>query len=370
MLSAKRRGMEPTQAQAEATPTTAATETAADTTQPTLENANLDDLDSVQTEAAKVTPKSEEAGSGAEGETPAETPAPEGEPPQEGEPEGTPPADEPEEPRGELPNRFRYTDPTDKAINAVYKAAQVANAPITWAEAERRVKGEQPPAQAATAPPPDPLTAQLTTVETLKNEITLLEQQIDPEDEEEILSTKAMRSATVQLADKRAQLSKEELKLEGIQYAVEGERQKEVTAQKNAREESKGRAIEQFPDAADSKTVLGKAIAKRFEEMKDPRHPEHPILYADTAPERVTEIVARELGIAPKATAKPAQKTTTAPTQKKATPVSGAKTAVPGKPAESTDDKTSVEYLRSDKATLADLDNAAKANEGIAAAVR
>jgi hypothetical protein len=365
--------MDEPQAQAESKPTTAATETAADTTQPTLENANLDDLDAVQTESAKVTPKSEgEAGSGAEGEEPpAEIPAPEGEPPQEGEPEGTPPAEEPEEPRGELPNRFRYTDPTDKAINAVYKAAQVAGTPITWAEAERRVKGETPTEQAPAAQVTDPLTTQISTVESLKTEITELEGQIDPADEEEILSTKAMRTATVKLAEKRAQLSKEELKLEGMQYAVEGERQKEVTAQKNAREESKGRAIEQFPDAADGKTVLGKAIAKRFEEMKNPRHPEHPILYADTAPERVTEIVARELGIQPKApTAKPAVKTTTAPPQKKATPVSGAKTAVPGKPAEGNDDKMSVAYLRSDKATLEDLDKAAKADEGISAAVR
>src|SRR4029077_18626864 len=197
----------------------------ADTTQPTLENASLDDLDAVQTEGAKVTPKSEEAaGSGAEGEetekpaaetstTPTEEPPAEV-PEEEAPAESAPPADEqPEEPSGEIPSRFRYTDPTDKAINAVNKAAQVAGKPITWAEAERRVKGESTEETPSTVV--DPLTAQFSTVDTLKAEITELEGQIDPADEEEILSTKAMRAATVKLAEKRAQLSKEELKLEG-----------------------------------------------------------------------------------------------------------------------------------------------------------
>jgi hypothetical protein len=84
----------------------------------------------------------------------------------------------------------------------------------------------------------------------------------------------------------------------------------------------------------------------------------------------VTEIVAKELGIAPKPKT-PTVKQVTPPVapQKKATPVSGVKTSVPEKPAE-VDDKQSVEYLLGPKASLDDLDKFAGADQGLAAAVR
>jgi hypothetical protein len=365
--------MEPTQAKAEETPATAAPEPEAGTQpQPTLENANLDDLDAVQTEAAKVVAEGQaDGGEGKEveaepptGEPPAVEPT--AEPPVE--PPAAAPAAEPPEPSGEIPERFRFKDPTDRAIAAVKKAADVNGTPITWSEAERRVRGEP----VAPQPRVDPIAQVSVEIDTLKSEIAGLEAQIDPaDDSDEILSTKEMRAATVKLTEKRTELLKAELRLENVQAVQEGERLTALDIQKSEREKSKNRAIAEYPDAGSVDTPLGKAIAKKFEEMKNPRHPDHPILYADTAPERVTEIVAKELGIAPKPktpTVKPA--IPPPPTQKKATPVSGAKTAVPEKPAEAKDDKKSIEYLRSDKASLADLDDAFGANEGLAAAVR
>jgi hypothetical protein len=373
--------MDPTQAQAETNPATAASETEAGTPQPTLENASLEDLDAVQTEGARIAGVAGGGeGTGAESEAPVAEAAPETEPPAETPPptgEETPPAEgepptaapEPEEPRGEIPERFRFKDPTDRAIAAVKKAADVAGTPITWSEAERRVRGE-PTAPRAEGPQVDPVAAVTGELESLQNEIAVLEAQIDPpEDSDEILSTKEMRAATVALAEKRSQLIKTELRLEGLQYQREGQRLTAVEQQKQAREASKTRALAEYPDAAKADTPLGKAITKRFEEMKDPSHPEHPILYADTAPERVTEIVAKELGIVakPKTPSKPALPPT--PVQKKATPVSGNKTAVPGKPAEAQDDKKSYEYL-SEKASLDELDEFAGAKDGLAAAIR
>ena len=248
------------------------------------------------------------------------------------------------------------------------KAADVAGTPISWSEAERRVSGETP-APVASVDQIDPVAVTANEVVTLQNEIAALEAQIDPpEDSDEKLSTKEERQANVELSRKRSELVKAELRLEGLQYQREGQRQSAVANQKQAREDSKTRALAEYPDAAKADTPLGRAITKRFEEMKDPNHPEHPILYADTAPERVTEIVARELGIAPKPktpTAKPAP--APAPVQKKATPVSGNKTAVPEKPAEAKE--KDFDYLR-EKASLDELDTFAGANEGLAAAIR
>jgi len=387
-----------TQAQAEEKPATAAPTPEADTaTQPTpegvsladIQGANLDDLDALQTQAAKITaarpadseviteepPKpTEEAPKPPTEEAPAPEPAPEPEKPQAEpvaaqveEPKEEPkPEPEPEEPRGELPERFRFKNPTDRAIAAVYKAAEVNGTPITWAEAERRVRGEVTEQR----PSVDPIADVSNSIETLKAEIAELEKKIDPEDEDEILSTKDMRKAQVELARKTGQLTRAELEFEAIQRGIEVERQGAIAHQQDAREQSKNRAIAEFPDAADANTKLGKAIAQRFEEMKNPRHPDHPILYADSAPERVTEIVAKELGIAPKPKAPVKPTAPPAPQQVKATPVSGAKTSVPEKPAEATKDKRSVEYLQSEEATLEDLDAAFGADQGLAAAVR
>lgn len=372
-----------TQAQAEKTATAVPEKQVTDVTTPTLENASLEDMDAVQTAAATQAAKPEAADSKepvkptAEGkpEDPPVPPITVTEPVVEEpakaevptEPAKTEPVKPAETDTGELPDRFRFKDPKDKAIAAVKKAADAAGTPITWGEAEKRVVGETPAAQAETLV--DPVVAAEGTIETLTGEIATLEKQIDPENEEEILSTKEQRKATVRLSQARAELTEAKLELRDAQGAVEHQRRTVAQKQAAARKESTDRAIEDYPDAATGDTVLGAAIAKRFAEMKDPNHPEHPILYADTAPERVAQIVARELGIAPK------PKTVTPPPPPaaqpvKATPVSGAKTAVAEKPAEGTKDKKSVEYLKSDDASLDELDGAFNAHAGIAAAVR
>lgn len=373
-----------TQAQAEKTATAVPEKQGTDVPTPTLENASLEEMDAVQTAALTQAAKPEAADSKGEPVKPTEEKPAAEEPAKvelvaveepakaEAPTEPAQPAEpvKPAEPTetGELPERFRFKNPTDKAIAAVYKAAEAAGSKITWAEAEKRVVGETPPAQAETTLV-DPLVAAEGTIETLTGEIAELEKQIDPENEEEILSTKEQRKATVRLSQARAELTEAKLELRDAQGAVEYQRQTVAQRQAAARKESTDRAIADYPDAATGDTALGAAIAKRFAEMKNPQHPEHPILYADTAPERVAQIVARELGIAPK------PKTVTPPTTPaaqpvKATPVSGAKTAVAEKPAEGTKDKKSVEYLKSDDASLEELDGAFNAHAGIAAAVR
>jgi hypothetical protein len=373
--------METTQAKAEDKSASAAPATeAGQQPQPSLDNVSLADLDAVQTQAAQVKAA---AGGGDEGKEAATTETPPAETPPAAVATETPPAAEtppaeepkpaePEEPSGEIPSRFRFQDPTDRAIAAVKKAADVNGTPITWAEAEKRVRGE-PQAPVET---PDPAAVASANIDTLKGEITELENKINPPDEGDVLSSKEMREAQVELARKSKDLLKAELQLESANSRVEAERQAAIAEQANAREQSKSRAIELYPDAADANTKLGAAIAQRFAEMKNPKHPDHPILYADTAPERITKDVAAELGIAPKSKAAPpatppVATTPPAPPPKKATPVSGSKTAVPGTPAEANTGAKyqSVDELR-DKGSLDELDAVQGGNVGLAAAIR
>jgi hypothetical protein len=136
-----------------------------------------------------------------------------------------------------------------------------------------------------------------------------------------------------------------------------------------------------YPDVADETTALGKAVTAEFAAMKDPNHPDNPILFADSAPELVTERVAKRLGITPVA-AKPAAATPVQPAtppeaqpaaaaRQPVSPPSGGKTSVPAvKPAE--DVKKQIEHLKTD-ATLAELDAAFGAEDPrqvLAAAVR
>lgn len=374
--------MDEPQAKAETMPATATPATGADDNQqPSLDNASLADLDAVQTTAAEkaMAAKAEGAGGGEQSqettttveqptsEKPAsETETPTTETPAATEPEKKePPTQAQAEPEPEAPERFRFKDSTDRAVAAIKKARP----DLSWAEAEKLVVGDKPAADQV--PDVDPIAAATTQIDGLKQEIADLEAQINPADEDEILSTKAQREATVKLAAKHGELARAEIKLEDAQR----ERQAQITQSRNARmtarEESKQRAISEFPDAADANTPLGKAIAAQFEALRNPNHPDHDILYADSAPEIVTEREAKKLGIAPKPkapAAKPADAKTPAQDPKRATPVSGAKTSVPEQP-KPQEDKKSLEYLR-EKGSLAELDEAAGANQGIAAAVR
>ena len=69
------------------------------------------------------------------------------------------------------------------------------------------------------------------------------------------------------------------------QKEIEVERQAEVANEsKQLRANAKAKAIELYPDAANVATPLGKAVADRIAALKDPDHPDHAILYADSAP--------------------------------------------------------------------------------------
>src|SRR5256885_13090271 len=142
------------------------------TSQPDLSDASVEQLDELFNKG-KLTLQPAPAGSGQEAPKGEETPPKSEDTPPAAPPEVTPPGEEPaaqpkegdeeekpaegEPPKGEEPpepeppqpketkepsERFRFSDPTDRAIAAVKKAREAAGTPITWAEAETLVRGE------------------------------------------------------------------------------------------------------------------------------------------------------------------------------------------------------------------------------------
>lgn len=307
-----------------------------------------------------VEPKAKET------ETPGDEPVVEAVKPEETtEAEPEKPKDEVVEPEGdELPERFRHKDPIDRAVNAVFKAAQQTGTPISWAEAERRVKGEpEKPAEVKTEVTTEAVKG---TVATLGQEVTDLKTQLKAvtarigelgKDEtlfgpEHAKAMEEQAGLIEKLGDKNLELLDAKLSLRDTEAADKAAADLEQQEQITSRKDAKARALKLYPDAADDKTVLGKAVAKRIEEL---RKSNDPLLYADSAPFAVTATVAAELGIAPKTISSPPAKppTTTQP-RTTASPASAAKTAVqPGKPAE--DAKKTFEYLRTE-APLSELD--------------
>lgn len=255
--------------------------------------------------------------------------------------------------------RPRLKDPVDQQIAAVFKAAEASGNKISWAEAERRVIGEAPKVEVAateTAAPPD----YATTVGTLETEVAALKARRIEIGAAEGIDSPELAQLQIDLADKMSDLK---LAKRDLAIATE-EAQAEAEATRRESEANRDTAIAEaktaYPDVADETTPLGKAVADELAAMKNPRHPDHALLYADSVPLLITQKVAAKMGIAPKAAtaaapppAKPA--TVTAPPRVVVSPVPGNKTAVaPGKPEE--DPKNIVEYLKSDEATLEDLD--------------
>jgi hypothetical protein len=274
------------------------------------------------------------------------------------EPPAEPPA-EPEPPAATTddkePDRFRYKDPTDRAINALKKARDTAGTPISWAEAERLVKGEAP----APPAPPAPAGPELTeVVGTLETEVAEIQRQLKEAGANEGLFDEAIAQLQIDLADKVGDLKLAKRDL-AIQAEVQAEDARTVAEEsKNLRATAKARAIELYPAAADVATPLGKAVADRIAAMKNPNHPDHAILYADSAPLTIVRDVAAELGVQPAAGAAPAAPPVTPPVvppKSKMTPASGGKTSVSAPQTEG-DAKKYVEHLRTGNATLEELD--------------
>jgi uncharacterized RDD family membrane protein YckC len=104
---------------------------------------------------------------------------------------------------------------------------------------------------------------------------------------------------TMDLAEKTADLKLAQRDLKRVNERAQREAAGTDAASEVARAKSKAMAIERWPDVADDTTMLGKAVAARIAELKDPKHPDHALLFADSAPLIITRGVADELGIAP-----------------------------------------------------------------------
>lgn len=250
--------------------------------------------------------------------------------------------------------RFRVKDPMARAALELYRAAEEAGEPITLAEAESRVAG--PKKEPVKVEPPVDHAKIVTDLET---EVADLERQLDEATSAEKNFDGDAGKIVKDLSKKQADLAvarmKAEQATEAARLADDAER---ATSEEN-RTKAHRQAIEDYPDVVDKKTKLGKAVTERIAKMKsDPKHPDRPILFADSAPYTIVQMVARELGIAPvaKKVSPPAKTKVAAPPRKVVNPAPGGKSSVPAQ-VKSPEDakKQTVEYLKTE-ATLEELD--------------
>lgn len=248
--------------------------------------------------------------------------------------------------------RPRFKDRRQQLIIGVFKEAERAGHPITFAEAEARVDG---PKDTAPVVVPPNLSEVVTTIE---DEITVLKGKLAEYDD--MVPTKESREIAEQLSDKKGELllAKQNLRKasDDAKAKVEAER---ATSASN-RDASHAQALQDYPDAAKKGTPLYKAIAERVAAIKNRAHPDHDILFADSAPLTVARIVAAELGILPvgKKPASPPVKPATPPLRQKVSPAPGNKTAVASvQPAEDVKAQmTKVLDPRDTSVSLTDLD--------------
>lgn len=366
--------METSQAQAAdlSAPAVATPATGAEAPQPDLSNLSLEQLDSLLTGGDVEVPVkgSGEGGPATEPTIEPVAPAvePAVEPATEVEPvapatEPTTPATEPVAPPTEPATavldddakeadrikRPRLNNVVDQQIAAVFKAAEAAESPISWAEAERRVKGD-PVAPEAVAPVVEapPASEQVTS---LSGEIQVIEERLMELGSSQGLYNEEIAKLQIDLSKKAVALSRAEDK--AVQEANElvALRKESDASRANYRQ----KAIEKWPAIADKTSPLHLAIRARFAEMKNPKHPNHQALYTDSVPLDVARAVAEELGIAAKVAVTPSPAPSTQPVPRVTVqPAPSTATAVaPVKPAE--DAKRTVEYLKKD-ATLEELD--------------
>jgi rubrerythrin len=258
--------------------------------------------------------------------------------------------------------RFRHRG-SNRAINALFKAREAAGKPISWAEAERIVLGSDVSGPDRRSSGANAASAQLETqVSTLRTEVEGLRRQLDEAGENEGVFDKSLAKIVQDLAAKEADLRLAERDLreakEDEADAIEDE-----NAQWTANsQKSKARAIEMYGEAGlgNEKTAFGKAVADRVIAMRDPKHPDHQILFAATAPETIAMKVATEMGIQPKKKAAAAAATPTnpppvIPAKSKVAPVTGAKSSAAAQPTKE-DAQKQLEHLQSDDVTLQELD--------------
>jgi hypothetical protein len=234
--------------------------------------------------------------------------------------------------------RFRHKG-ANRAINALFKAREAAGKPISWAEAERIVLGSDVSGPGASETGATLPSTQLETqVTTVRGEVEALRRQLDEAGENE--------GAAVQEED--------------AQWTANSQK-------------SKQRAIEMYGAAGlgNEKTAFGKAVADRVIAMRDPKHPDHQILFAATAPETIAMKVATEMGIVPAkkkaaaaATPTPTNPPPVIPPKSKVAPVSGAASSAAAQPTKE-DAQKQLEHLQSDDVTLKELDELFEGPGGI-----
>lgn len=252
--------------------------------------------------------------------------------------------------------RPRLKDERDQLIAGIYMKAKREGNPLSWAEAEARVDGPKVEAQAPIIEAPVDYGA---IVGTLETEVADIRRQLTEAGSGEGLYTAEIAKLNMDLAEKTADLKLAQRDAKEAKARTAREEAETRKASEKNRTDAIAQAKSEYPDAADDTTPLGKAVKESIDAMKNPRHPDHALLFADSVPLIVTQREAQKLGIAPKksTTPPPAKAKVEAPPRKVVNPAPGNKTAVvPAKPAE--DAKQTVEYLKSGKATLAELDAA------------
>jgi hypothetical protein len=264
-------------------------------------------------------------------------------------------------------HRPRLKDPVDQEIAAVFKAAESLaerglGEKITWAEAERRVKGD-PPAKVE-APEVEQQPDLVQTVATLEGEVNSIKTKLDEASQGESLFTPEISKLTQELAEKQADLRLAKFELTNATKAAETAAQTAAAASEANRQKAMATARTEYPDVANKTTPLGIAVAKRVAELKNPNHPDHDLLRTDSCPLTIVRDVAAELGILPKkvAAAPPAKPKVVAPPRQVVSPPSGGKTSVPAVQPEAGVKKI-VDHLKSEDATLEELDAAQGAGD-------
>lgn len=156
-------------------------------------------------------------------------------------------------------HRPRLTDPDDQIIAALYKQAQEKGKPITWAEAERRVKGE--PAAAET-----PVAAEQTPdgLETMTADLAEVDRQLTEAGASEGLMSPEIVALIQRRSDLAAELKTEQKLRERDQKSAQQQstaaeaqaRQKQADAVNVARKEYPGIAASGSPLNAEANRLL------------------------------------------------------------------------------------------------------------------
>jgi hypothetical protein len=269
--------------------------------------------------------------------------------------------------------RFRHKG-ANRAINALFKAREAAGKPISWAEAERIVLGSDVSGPGASETGATLPSTQLETqVTTVRGEVEALRRQLDEAGENEGVFDKAISKIVQDLASKEADLRLLERELREAKEDEAAAVQEEDAQWTANSQKSKQRAIEMYGAAGlgNEKTAFGKAVADRVIAMRDPKHPDHQILFAATAPETIAMKVATEMGIAPAkkkaaaaATPTPTNPPPVIPPKSKVAPVSGAASSAAAQPTKE-DAQKQLEHLQSDDVTLKELDELFEGPGGI-----